>query len=365
MVLLPARVGALAAGLCRGLARTSHRISAVRRCNLAACSSKYVLSQIHPMWQQPIAVPGGHCQSPIDIVVRKSVFDSALKPLATDYDPETCQQIWNNGYSFLVEYDDSADKSTLKGGPLQDQFRLCQFHFHWGESNAWGSEHTVDRRLFPAELHLVHWNSDKYSLFEEAVSGDNGLAVIGVFLKVLSRPRSAGLERSTLNNPDSCCPAGVGGKETRRAAEAGRRPACYQTQGQRGGVHPVRPRLSSSVQHRGLLDVPRLSDHPPADRVGHLDRHEAAHRSQPRPAGRLPQPPLHLRRGGSSEEHGEQLPRAAASVRPDRPLLLHLLSAGGGISGRQQAASLTLLHHTHTHTDAHTHTRAHTCSQRS
>lgn len=35
-----------------------------------------------------------------------------------------------------------------------------------------------------SQLHLVHWNSDKYSLFEEAVSGDNGLAVIGVFLKV-------------------------------------------------------------------------------------------------------------------------------------------------------------------------------------
>lgn len=35
------------------------------------------------------------------------------------------------------------------------------------------------------KLHLVHWNSDKYSLFEEAVAEDNGLAVIGVFLKVL------------------------------------------------------------------------------------------------------------------------------------------------------------------------------------
>lgn len=42
--------------------------------------------------------------------------------------------------------------AALKGGPLQDTFRLCQFHFHWGESNAWGSEHTVDRRLFPAEV---------------------------------------------------------------------------------------------------------------------------------------------------------------------------------------------------------------------
>ncbi|TTS49332.1 Carbonic anhydrase 5B, mitochondrial [Bagarius yarrelli] len=73
----------------------------------------------------------------------------------------------------------------LRGGPLEDQFRLCQFHFHWGENNTWGSEHSVDRRLFPAELHLVHWNADKYSLFEEAVMEQNGLAVIGVFLKVL------------------------------------------------------------------------------------------------------------------------------------------------------------------------------------
>lgn len=69
-------------------------------------------SPVHPMWQGPLAVPGGDRQSPIDIVVRKSVFDSALKPLVTDYDPETCQQIWNNGYSFLVEYDDTTDKSS-------------------------------------------------------------------------------------------------------------------------------------------------------------------------------------------------------------------------------------------------------------
>ncbi|XP_040018994.2 carbonic anhydrase 5B, mitochondrial isoform X1 [Gasterosteus aculeatus] len=165
----------------------SPRIVPARRCNLLACSSKYVLSQIHPMWQEPLAIPGGDRQSPIDIAVRKSVFDSELKPLVYDYDPQTCQQIWNNGYSFLVEYDDTTDKSTLKGGPLQDTFRLCQFHFHWGESNAWGSEHTVDRRLFPAELHLVHWNADRYSLFEEAVMEDNGLAVIGVFLKVGKR----------------------------------------------------------------------------------------------------------------------------------------------------------------------------------
>ncbi|RXN13533.1 carbonic anhydrase mitochondrial-like isoform X1 [Labeo rohita] len=70
------------------------------------------------MWQEPLAIPGGDRQSPIDIVVRKSVFDPQLRPL---------------------------------------------------------------------KLHLVHWNSDKYSLFEEAVIEENGLAVIAVFLKVGKR----------------------------------------------------------------------------------------------------------------------------------------------------------------------------------
>ncbi|XP_067090826.1 carbonic anhydrase 5A, mitochondrial isoform X2 [Osmerus mordax] len=185
MVILSSIASPLARQLHRRLIRhtRSQRFMPVRTCSLSACSSKYVLSQMHPMWQGPLAIPGGERQSPIDITVRKSIFDPNLKPLIAKYDPRTCQQIWNNGYSFLVEYDDTTDKSTLKGGPLEDQFRLCQFHFHWGETNAWGSEHTVDRRLFPAELHLVHWNSEKYSLFEEAVMEENGLAVIGVFLK--------------------------------------------------------------------------------------------------------------------------------------------------------------------------------------
>ncbi|XP_076125918.1 carbonic anhydrase 5A, mitochondrial isoform X2 [Alosa pseudoharengus] len=145
------------------------------------------LTKLHPMWQGPLAIPGGDRQSPIDIAVRKTQWDRQLKPLEMNYDPRTCQQIWNNGYSFIVEYDDTTERSTIKGGPLEDQFRLCQFHFHWGESNAWGSEHSIDRRLFPAELHLVHWNSDKYSLFEEAVMEENGLGVVGVFLKLGKR----------------------------------------------------------------------------------------------------------------------------------------------------------------------------------
>ncbi|KAK6477290.1 carbonic anhydrase 5A [Huso huso] len=165
---------------------TVHRWTPVRKCSLAGCSYK-LRHQLHPVWQSPLSVPGGRRQSPINITLRDSLHDPHLKPLKIRYDPNTCTQIWNNGYSFLVEFDDSTDKSTLSGGPLLNQYRLCQFHFHWGESNAVGSEHTIDGTLFPAELHLVHWNSSKYKSFEEAVMEGDGLAVVAVFLKIGKR----------------------------------------------------------------------------------------------------------------------------------------------------------------------------------
>ena len=62
---------------------------------------------------------------------------------------------------------------------------------------------------------------------------------------------------------------------------------CLVWVGQRGGVCQVWPCLSFTFQHWRLLDLPRLPDHPPPDRVGQLDHHEAAHRSQPRPGRRV------------------------------------------------------------------------------
>nr|XP_048726835.1 carbonic anhydrase 5A, mitochondrial isoform X3 [Caretta caretta] len=140
--------------------------------------------EMHPLWQSEFSVSGGTRQSPINIQWRDSVYDPQLKPLKIHYDPDTCLYIWNNGYSFQVEFDDSTDKSVIMGGPLENHYRLKQFHFHWGAINEWGSEHMVDSKVFPAELHLVHWNPVKSTSFEEAIMENNGLVVIGVFLKL-------------------------------------------------------------------------------------------------------------------------------------------------------------------------------------
>jgi carbonic anhydrase len=126
-------------------------------------------------------------QSPIDITQDKTQFDSTLRnPLVINYIPDNVKKITNNGHSIKVSIDYHG--SELSGGPLGNKhFCLEQFHFHWGSINSQGSEHTVAGFSYPAEVHLVHWNCERYSSFSEAVPSEDGLAVLGVFLQVSSK----------------------------------------------------------------------------------------------------------------------------------------------------------------------------------
>ncbi|XP_066539230.1 carbonic anhydrase 2-like [Hoplias malabaricus] len=134
-------------------------------------------------WVENFPVAAGPRQSPIDIVTGEVEYDPDLVALAPSYDPSTSLDILNNGHSVQVTFADDADSSSLTGGPISGTYRLKQFHFHWGSSDDKGSEHTVDGKTYPAELHLVHWNT-KYPCFGEAVDKSDGLAVIGVFLEI-------------------------------------------------------------------------------------------------------------------------------------------------------------------------------------
>ncbi|XP_024247352.1 carbonic anhydrase [Oncorhynchus tshawytscha] len=134
-------------------------------------------------WCKDFPIANGHRQSPINIISGQASYDSALKPLKLNYDPSNSTDILNNGHSFQVGFVDDTDSSTLTGGPITGTYRLKQFHFHWGASDYRGSEHTVNGIKFPCELHLVHWNT-KYLSFGEAASHPDGLAVVGVFLKL-------------------------------------------------------------------------------------------------------------------------------------------------------------------------------------
>ncbi|CAL8370551.1 unnamed protein product [Boreogadus saida] len=134
-------------------------------------------------WEKGFSVANGPRQSPINIIPNQAQYDRSLKPLKLKYDPSDSSGILNNGHSFQVDYVDDENTSTLTAGPISGIYRLKQFHFHWGASDDRGCEHTVNGVMFPCELHLVHWNT-KYPSFGEAASQPDGLAVVGVFLKI-------------------------------------------------------------------------------------------------------------------------------------------------------------------------------------
>ncbi|KAJ7387921.1 Phospholipase A2 crotoxin acid subunit CA [Desmophyllum pertusum] len=137
----------------------------------------------------PIANTGVR-QSPIDLITTGQTcakYDSNLKPVIVSYPAFSEATFLNNGHS--VQFQPSAGNlSELSGGPLTKKYKFEQFHFHWGNNDSEGSEHRVNGKMYPAELHLVHWNSESpnFSSFQEAVGSNDphALCVLGFFLKV-------------------------------------------------------------------------------------------------------------------------------------------------------------------------------------
>ncbi|KAJ7387971.1 carbonate dehydratase [Desmophyllum pertusum] len=72
---------------------------------------------------------------------------------------------------------------SVSGGGLVGNYSTTHFHLHWGSVNTQGSEHNLDGKKFAAEMHFVSYNT-KYSSISEAVSHPDGLAVLGVLIKV-------------------------------------------------------------------------------------------------------------------------------------------------------------------------------------
>ena len=54
---------------------------------------------------------------------------------------------------------------VLKGGPLDGTYRLIQFHFHWGSLDGQGSEHTVDKKKYAAEVRYTFFFSFQGKMF--------------------------------------------------------------------------------------------------------------------------------------------------------------------------------------------------------
>lgn len=75
------------------------------------------------------------------------------------------------------------ERPFLRGGPFIGNYVFSQMHFHWGEDNREGSEHTVDGTRLPLEMHVVYFKSC-YLTQEAALRKPDGVAILVYFYKV-------------------------------------------------------------------------------------------------------------------------------------------------------------------------------------
>ncbi|MBV94387.1 Carbonic anhydrase 5A, mitochondrial, partial [Eschrichtius robustus] len=92
----------------------NHPLRLERWCSQGPCVQRKRNDALHAFWKGPASVPGGARQSPINIRWKDSVYDPRLKPLRVSYDSAACLYVWNTGYLFQVEFDDSAEGSGEK-----------------------------------------------------------------------------------------------------------------------------------------------------------------------------------------------------------------------------------------------------------
>ncbi|BFZ05457.1 hypothetical protein BsWGS_08496 [Bradybaena similaris] len=128
---------------------------------------------------------GGVCQSPICIKTKRALYDVYLKKFNTsDYSitDGVGMRLENMG-GHTAELILSGPSLFLRGGSLPDIYKLIQIHFHWGQNNRRGSEHCINGKYYPMEMHMVH-TQRRFASVADASPKPFGLAVLAFFFEV-------------------------------------------------------------------------------------------------------------------------------------------------------------------------------------
>jgi len=100
----------------------------------------------------------------------------------------------NNGHNLEFRPVGNKPRMVVNSKILHNQtFELLQIHFHWGSNNKQGSEHTLEGRSFPMEMHAVHRNV-KYSPEDDLSKHSDALLVLGFFIDAVSQSSSKNQE---------------------------------------------------------------------------------------------------------------------------------------------------------------------------
>ncbi|XP_063717488.1 carbonic anhydrase-related protein-like [Symsagittifera roscoffensis] len=158
---------------------------------------------------------GGHfddrslSQSPVNLLPHLAMSDPNCGMLKIQYNLHVNYDIINIGYTILLSFRSrkagsfeehrpslvtsldsatdilTASKSYISGGVLDiRRYELIEVWFHWGNDDSRGSEHTVNFKAYPMEVQLIHWNSDEFPTYEEALGCKDGVVITSIFVQI-------------------------------------------------------------------------------------------------------------------------------------------------------------------------------------
>ncbi|XP_061765381.1 carbonic anhydrase XVb [Nerophis ophidion] len=125
----------------------------------------------------------GSRQSPINIATADTTEDASLTGFTfTNFGNTTAlADITNTGKTVKVNIKKGV---RVSGGGLSEPYDSLQFHLHWGNlSTHGGSEHTVNGKRYPMELHIVNVKSRFNLNTSLALEDSTGLAALGFFIE--------------------------------------------------------------------------------------------------------------------------------------------------------------------------------------
>nr|XP_046232581.1 carbonic anhydrase XVb [Scatophagus argus] len=128
----------------------------------------------------------GSRQSPINIVSASAQPNANLTAFTfRNFSSTTAlNKIENTGKTIKVTFNSGVGVS---GGDLPEAYDSLQFHLHWGNgSSVPGSEHTVNGKRYPMELHIVNIKSSHNGNTTQAIADSTGLAALGFFIEEMS-----------------------------------------------------------------------------------------------------------------------------------------------------------------------------------
>lgn len=96
-------------------------------------------------------------QSPIDIKTDHAEFADYLETIKlSNYDRMANWTVYKGSHNVGFKIADGDNNVHTISDHDKSDHQLIGGHFHWGYNDYQGSEHTIDNKKFPLELHLVH-----------------------------------------------------------------------------------------------------------------------------------------------------------------------------------------------------------------